>query len=125
MSEANGKDILKVGRRGIRKLQYEDGCEVVELDVIHVSNQWAEIDASFRNDKGEVPLDKSQNYFAAQVGFVRELLKIDEKVQVSIADALHFIKLITDETEALKPFFEPKTAAGPSSRSSTEVTFLT
>jgi hypothetical protein len=137
MSESNGSGILKVGRRGLRKMQYDDNTPVVELDILHVSNQWAEIDAEFRNDKGEILPNKNGEYLAAAVRFASAILQVpmpmqaapglslpEQPLPLSIADAFHFLKLINDESEKLKPFFVIESAAKPSSPSSSEVAFL-
>jgi|SRR6185312_3736117 len=124
MSEhnGNGQDILKVGKIGLRRFQYEESSEVVTVDVIHVSNLWTSIDRAFRDDKNEVPVEKLNDFYNAAVRFAAETLQVDE-AQMSKASALHFLKMMDDEAEALKPFFLPKSAVRPDLPEKTEVTF--
>lgn len=128
MSEGNGQEIIKVGKRGLRKFQHCDESPVVTLDVIHVSNQWAELDDEFREparegeEAGVIPPGKMKEYQDRAVKFVAEILQAKEE-EVSKADAFHFIKLLTDEVDKLKDFFLPESRKEPSSHGSTEVTF--
>ena len=49
----------------------------------------------------------------------------EEGSKLSLAGALTFLKVITEEADRLRVFFEPKSAGGPSSRGNTELTFST
>ncbi len=49
----------------------------------------------------------------------------EEGSKLSLAGALTFLKVITEEADRLRVFFEPKSPGGPSSRGNTELTFST
>ena len=109
MSESNG--VIKLGRKGKRKLQYDDGSPVVEVDVVACANQWALIDDGFRQE-GEVPRERREEFYTAAWQFARGHLQVED---ISLADALHFLKVVTEEAEALQGFFAVKRPAAPSS----------
>lgn len=120
MSE-NGRKIFKIGGKiGTRTFQFDDASPKVDLDVIHVSNQWFEIDAQFRNPDGKIDESRLMARADEAVRFAQELLQAKE---MDKASAFHFIKLIDDEVEALKPFFEPKSAAKRDSPENSKVIF--
>jgi hypothetical protein len=125
MSEGNGEAIIIVGKKGLKKFRYDENTPAVEIDVIHVGNQWATIDAPFRDESGKVPIEKYEVHMAAAVKFIRELLQIPETENVSSASAMHFLKLLQDEAEALKPFFAPKSAEERSSPTNLDVRYST
>ena len=136
-SNGQGSGVIKIGRMGKRKLQFEGSDIVFELDVIRTGNRWAEIDGKFPHDpNGRITPEHLDAVTLQAIAFVQEIIVgsvgADRQAEVATlaqsisgADAFHFIKLITDEAEELKPFFTPKSAAARSSPESTEVTFST
>jgi hypothetical protein len=124
VSQNNGTEIIKVGSRGLRKFQFDEESEIVILDVLHIATLWSEIDRSFRDDKGALVAGRTIEHMDKAVEFAAELLKV-EKDKLSKADAFHFLKLIDDEGEKLKPFFEPASAVRPSSSAGSDVTYGT
>lgn len=114
MSEGNGDGIIVVGKKGLRKFRYDDKTPPVEIDVLLVSNKWYEIEQLFTVDN-TIPVENYERRFNAAVDFVKEILQIPEQENVSYTSAMHFIKLLNDEAEGLKSFFEPKSGAGRSS----------
>ncbi len=137
MSEGNG--IIKFGGRGRRKFQI--GEVVFEVDVIAAHNRWIGIDRTFRNEDGSMPPAKLDEANEAALLFTRlliisavknvpfeeagkvNLLESSELVacmkSLTIADALEFLKLLTDQGTELLPFFLPKSPGERSSPGST------
>lgn len=122
--QANG-EIITIGRHGLRKMRYDESTEAVEIDVIHAANQWNEAIERFLDDKGEIKKEERAAYYDQAVQFARDMLKVPAEVNITIASALHFLKVITDEGDALKPFFEPKSSAASSSAEKPEVIYST
>jgi hypothetical protein len=131
MSEGNGNGMgaLVLGRHGMLRVQYSDEVDpatgqpkypVVSLDVVHVANQWADVDRSLRDENGKVPPERLGDWNMACWQFAKEALQAPD---LSMADALHFQKVITDEGMKLRRFFEPASSEEPSSREGTELTF--
>jgi hypothetical protein len=120
MSEGNGESVIKIERRGIRKFALGDG-EPFAVDVVHVVNEWYDVDRTFRNEAGVVPPEKVKDYHAAVLKFVRDLA---QDGAVNMAEAQGLMKRLTDEAEALQRFFGVITDGGPSSPpSSTTVVY--
>jgi len=125
MSAANGKrKIVLGGKIGTRVFQFADTAPEVTLDVIHISNLWFEIDQQFRLPDGKVDESKLKERAQEAIRFAAELLQVDLR-DMDLASAFHFIKVVDDEVEELKPFFVPRSAAKPSSPASTDVIFST
>jgi hypothetical protein len=110
-SSENGIPILKIGRKGKMRLAFGDG-QPFEIDVIGVNAAWSAIDNQFRDDKGQIPREKLAELHSEAWNFVRGLSKQDD---LSLAEALEFLRVITEEGEKLKGFFEIKSSAKPSS----------
>jgi hypothetical protein len=129
MAEQNGERVITVGRRGRRKFRYDDdGAAAVELDVIEVNDAWMQIDREYRDGKtGAVAPERLPEMYDSARVFCAELLKLPKTGEgsPSTADALHFLKLVTDEANALRPFFEPATPDEQSSRPRIELDFST
>ncbi len=125
MSEGNGygdaTQIIKVGKRGMRKFQYDEEPEVL-LDIVHVSNQWAIIDEGYRDEKGQVPRARWNEYADAQVKFAEDCLGVKDKM--SKAEAMQFIQLMDKEAKKLNDFFEQESGVKQSSRSPSDVTYM-
>ncbi len=118
-SSSNG--VIRLGRKGMRKFQLGDDDPIVEFDVVHVWNQWLEIDRSYRTgDSGAVPPDKYPELNAALNKFACEMLQVKE---MSDADALHFQSQLNKEVDALLDFFGSRSEEKPSSPQSTRLTF--
>lgn len=118
----NGEDIIKIGRKGLKKFQYAEDTPVVTLDVIHVYNQWLALERVFRNEQGVVPPEKNPEVNAALNEFSCNMLQA--KDGMSDADALHFQAVLFKEVDKLTAFFDVKSADEPSSPpSSTTLVF--
>jgi hypothetical protein len=128
MSATNGDGIIKVGRRGIRKFEFGDeaGSVTIELDVIGVWDEWVEIDHSFRDEKGVILKDRLverntrcrtwvQGMIEAAGGVTNAEDASHVAQHLSLTDALTFMKLLCEEVEKLKVFFERSTGEKPSS----------
>lgn len=124
MAEGNGDGVplFVLGKRGRLRVQYDADSPEVTLDVMVIVNQWYEIDASFRDDKNEIPKEKIGDHRAAGVKFVEELLKIQPGT-LSWAEAEHFMAEIARRNKELKAFFDSVSGSAPSSRASTELIF--
>lgn len=123
MSENNG-DVIRVGRKGRRSFAFGETGEPFSLDVIEVNNEWSQIDGDFRDAEGKVPRDKLPELHAALWRFVRDKAKTEE---ITLAEAMEFMKCITEEAMRLKAFFTVKSVEKePSSpESSTTLNFST
>lgn len=119
-NNGNGDGILRIGSHGKVKMRYDDSTEIVTIDVIHAWNSWAAIDEKFRDKDRMVPAEQAQEWNLAVYQFACEMLKAPE---MSMTDAMHFLKVLREEADKLKVFFEIKSADEPSSRESTELTF--
>ena len=114
------------------------------MRVASLNATWGELDRQFRDEEGKIPPDKIHAVNTAAYQFVRDLAvnlsypemsKDGEKQraeysaklsrEMSVADALHFLKVIRDESDALLPFFRPKSETTQSSQESTELIFST
>lgn len=123
MSQENGSTIIKLGRKGVRKFQFDEDTPIVELDVIHCWNQWLTVERSFRNEKGEVPPEKNPEVNMALNQFSCQMLQVQE---MSDANALEFQAVLGKEVDKLLPFFDASSEDEPSSPpNSTTVVFST
>lgn len=118
MSETNG--IIRIGTKGRKQFAFGDD-EPFTVDVIDVSNRWAAIDSEFRqldsNGQLVVPPAQMLPLNDACWNFVREISGCGN---ISKAEAIEFMKHITDEANALQDFFSPKSVEKkPSSQEST------
>jgi hypothetical protein len=124
MSATNGEPVITLGRKGRRVVRLDEGFPEVTLDVVLLSNQWVARDAEFRDAEGKVDPGRARDFYDAAWQFAAEALQLGGRAaELSLADALHFLKVLTDEAQALKGFFEPASGGGPPSRASTELTF--
>jgi hypothetical protein len=115
MSEGNGTEIIRIGRKGVKRFALGDG-EPFSVDVIVVSNQWSDIDGSFRDEKGEIPRERWTECNQAAWQFVKQLSGTQD---ITLAEALEFIAKITIEAKKLQSFFDIKSPSEPSSPQST------
>lgn len=106
--------VIKIGRKGLRRFALGDG-EPVELDVIHVWNQWLEVDRAFRDEHDKIPRERWGEYSAAEVEFARQMLQAGEDQRFSETEAKEFIRLLGEEAEKLTAFFVPRSRGEPSS----------
>lgn len=120
----DGVPLVVLGRRGRLRVQYDKDTPEVEIDVMLVQNQWHEIDATFRDDKNEVPDARVGAYRAAETKFTEELLQVKPGT-MSWGEAEHFFAVLNAESKKLKDFFDGVSGAAPSSRASTELIFST
>lgn len=114
---ANG--VIRISRRGKAKFQFDDAHEPFEVDVIEVSDQWYEIDFSFRektaDDKWILPAGKWNEHGQAQVNFVQGTVAAAyEKIgkpgptDLTRGEAEAFLQLIAAEVAKLRDFLLPK-----------------
>jgi hypothetical protein len=123
MSQENGVPIIRLGRKGVRKFQFDEDTPIVELDVIHCWNQWLQIERSFRDEKGDVPPEKNPEVNMALNDFACAMLQVQA---MSDANALEFQAILGREVDKLLPFFDVKSSEEPSSQpNSTTVVFST
>ncbi len=125
MAEGNGDGIplVVLGRRGRLRVQYDAKSPEVTLDTMVVSNQWAEIDASFRDEKGEIPRERMGEFQERALQFAQEALQVPEDAGMTWAEANHFLAVLTARSKELKAFFDSVSGDAPSSRASTELIF--
>ncbi len=119
MSSANGVEVIRIGRKGKRSFALGDGPPV-EIDVVKTYNAWLDIDRSFRDEKGELPPLKRGELDLAAWQFTAALFHTED---LTLAEALEFLKHVSVVTRELSAFFVLPTAAEPSSPESTELTF--
>jgi hypothetical protein len=115
MSEGNGTEIIRIGRKGVKRFALGDG-EPFSVDVIVVSNQWSDIDGSFRDEKGDIPRERWTECNKAAWDFVKQLSGTQD---ITLAEALEFIAKITIEAKKLQSFFDIGSPSEPSSPQST------
>lgn len=120
--EPNGEPVIRIGRKGRRKVAFGEDGKVFEVDVIQVVNAYAELDRAYRNEQGEVSADKLAELNLAAWNFVRELA---QEPAVTLAEAMEFLAQMTREAKRLKAFFDVDSGDGPSSPAPTELTFST
>jgi hypothetical protein len=126
MSETNGDGVLNLCRdapQGILAIRFDENSEKVLIDVVHVSNQWAAIDAKFRDKDGKVPPEKFIELDVAAHEFAAHYLKIKDPAALSVGSAWCFLKFLADKEKELKAFFEPSTGEAPSSAENMELIF--
>ncbi len=121
MSEGNGDGIIRIGRKGKQKFCFGDS-PAFEVDIIHVANQWAQVDRSFRDEKGVIVADTLSKFNEAALEFVKQ---IAAQPDLTLSEALEFLKHITLEGEKLRLFFDPKPADGSFSGKNAELVFAT
>lgn len=124
MAEGNGDGVplFVMGKRGRLRVRYDESTPEQTIDIMLVQDNWRAIDASFRDEKDEIPRDRLGAYFTAGVKFVEELLGVQEGT-LSWAEAEHFMAEITRRSKELKAFFESVSGSAPASRASTELIF--
>lgn len=116
MSEGNGDGVIRIGRKGKKKIALGDG-EPRDLDIVDVSNRWSEIDRSFRDADFKIPSERIAEANEAAYAFV---MGIFEDASITRAEALEFLKIITEEAAKLSDFFTVKSGSvEPSSQEST------
>jgi hypothetical protein len=125
----NGREIIRTKSKGNKWFAVGEEGEAFKLDVIATSNQWLDISRSFENESGVVPADKLMDLNRACWKFVKDLATDPDgkclAPDISLAEALEFMRLLIDESEKLRSFFERKPSREPSLPESTELTFST
>lgn len=115
MAEGNGVPIVKIGRKGLKTFQMGDG-EPFTIDVVDTYNQLRRLTDAFRDEKGEIPADRREEFDLTCLRFVREVSKTPD---VNMTEAFEFNRILHDLTEELSAFFVRKSASEPSSPAST------
>jgi hypothetical protein len=108
VSEGNGDGVIRIGRKGTIKVALGDG-EPFEFDAIAAQNQWRKIDDGFRNEEGEIIPERRDDYYYAVVDFATAMSKTekcpDGTPNITLAEGLEFLKVVTVECNRLKDFF--------------------
>lgn len=125
MTSGNGDDMphFVLGKRGRICVQYAKGFPEKILDVMVLSNQWHDIDRSFRDENNQVPADRVGDLQTAALSWFQRVLEVPDDAGATWAEANHLIALITAESRKLQDFFESVSGIAPVSRASTELTF--
>ncbi len=123
----NGQRVIRIGRKGRRLFAFGEEGKPFEVDVVALHSEWVNVDRTFRDDKGDVPPERLLEMNRTALEFV---VAVGQQVgvdlaDISLAEALEFIKEITEEVHRLRGFFVPKFSEGPSSAESTQVNFST
>lgn len=121
MSETNGAEVIRVGRKGLRKFAIGDG-PVFEIDVWATMNAYLKMRRSFSGEDGKVAPENNDAFEQSLAGFVKDVTQTDG---LTVTEQLEFLKVLDEEAEKLRSFFTRKDAAAPSSAPSTEVRFGT
>lgn len=110
--------VIRIGRRSLRKFQFEDAGPVVEFDVIEVSDQWHEVNFALRVKEGDdlvLPPEKFNEFKVNQLNFVQSLVNdAYEKLgaqapQLTRGEAEEFIRQVQEATVQLRNFTSPRT----------------
>ncbi len=117
----NGIPVIRIGRKGRRLIAFGEG-EPFEVDVVGVANAYTDVVRAFHDDNGRVPPERNQELNGAALEFVKQ---ISGQADLSMAEALEFLKVITEEQEKLKGFFALKSEGAPPSPASSELIFST
>lgn len=114
MSESNGKGIIKIGRKGIKKFAFGDNeADVFEVDIVEVWYKWIALDNSFRpeeedaNGERNIPYERMDEFHREAVNFVTTVSG-GKALDITRAEAREFISRIRDEYNDLADFFQPK-----------------
>lgn len=113
--------IIRIERRGRRKVQIGDGVPV-DVDIIAFVNEWSAMEEQFRDEKRQIVPERRQEYvlaardFIARMGFVEDLTEWE---------VVAFLKQMSEEADRLISFLPGNTPAKGSSPRPTEVAFTT
>ncbi len=123
----NGHQVIRIGRKGRKLFAFGEEGKPFEVDVVALHSEWVNVDRTFRDEKGDVPSDRLLEMNKTALEFVMAVgRQVDVDLSdISLAEALEFIKEITEEVHKLKDFFVPKFSDAPSSPESTELRFST
>lgn len=115
-AHAQDNGVIRIGTKGRKKFAFGDGQPFL-VDVVDLSNKWAAIDTAYREPDGTVAPSKMLALNNDLWNFVREETGV---MDISKAEAIEFMKHVTDEATALSDFFVPKSVKdAPSSPEST------
>jgi hypothetical protein len=115
--------IFKLGRKGMKQFQLDDGCPVVSLDVVDVEREWSLIVAPIyanRADK-DAPFnaEESSAYYGLAIQFATAKLFPPGHPQpnppLNITESLEFIDKIKQQSEEMAVFFVRRKAGDDSS----------
>jgi hypothetical protein len=121
-------EVRRIAKMGLIPVAFHDLPAFV-VDIVALHDEWLVIDKSFRNEKDEVPPENALAYSGAKVQFVQSICQKgyaqtqQEAPVLSHAECFHFIAIMFEEVEKLRPFFVPKLRELPSSPENTEVRF--
>ena len=120
MTAPNGREIIRIGRKGKRLFAIGDG-EPVELDVVVVQQQWSDVRRVYEGDDRKVPPENFADCNQAAFAFVQGLFP--DVQDLSGAEAGEFLALVNEEVQKLQVFFKGRSPDGRSSPEPTTVTF--
>lgn len=115
----NGDGIIRIERRGRRKVQIGDG-QPIGIDVIDFVNRWSEMEEQFRDEKRQIDPNRRREYEETARQFIREVGFTED---LTAWEVLAFLKQMTKEADRLVAFFDDGTPEKPSSPKPTEVVF--
>jgi hypothetical protein len=132
VSDGNGvveRPVIRIGRKGKMRVAIGETGEPFEFDVIVTSQQWWDMDGTFRDEDGKLPRDKWLAHRYAAWAFVMELSGARKGTDgkwsggkcpdLTVAEALEFLKHLDAEVDRLQSFFERASKDEPSSPEST------
>jgi hypothetical protein len=113
--------VLRIGRKGRMKFAFGEAAPF-EIDVVQVYNQWVVLRAQFENEKGEIDEPNMQACNESTMRWVSQMASVPD---ITLAECLEFIHLISQEKDKLALFFAPKSQGAPGSPANTELRFST
>ena len=129
MNENNG--VVRIKARSVKKFAIGEDGPVFELDVVRAYDEWAQIDASFRDAAGVVPKDQIVAWSNARGSFAEKVVadayaltpQPQEPPRLDGGQVGDFMARLAEEVDKLKVFFEPKFERPQSSPQSSELRF--
>lgn len=130
MSEKNGEcTVIRVGRKGLRTFAFGDGAEFT-IDVVVTYNRYLDMRRLFAGDDDRIPPERQAELSRSAWDFVGQVARDSSgnpqyfgSDDLTMAEAMEFIKYLTQEVIGLQSFFEVKSAEKQSSPESTELRF--
>ena len=126
----NGVRLIGLPKKGMLKIQFNEGDEPFEIDVIQVYDAYNEIDFLLRDAEGVLQAKDFNKYSKNRHDFVQTLVDVayeamgkkDKAPKISRGEAEAFIAMLREEAKAIRDFFSPKKDEHSSSLPNTEET---
>ena len=122
--------VIKIGKKGRLKFQFDEAFEPFEVDAVAVFDAWFEVDWALREADGSLPNNKLNEHGQNRLAFVQGIINdayaamgVTSPPVISRGEAEAFIVEILKEVQALRDFFSPKKDEPGSSPGTTEVRF--